>query len=314
MDRELWSLVRAAVRRAARAVRRPPGRRRPVYPGSLIATMYLWSVLHDRCLSWACDRAHYGALLRPRGRLPSVSQFTRRVKDESCRAILQHVHGQLAACGAVAWPTGYFDGRALAVGPASKDPQARRARVCGTFLKGYKLHAFVDERRRVRVWSVTPLNWPEPHVAEALCAHLPAPASRETALVLADAGYDSHRLYRGVAHATGAALLTPLRGRRLAGRGRGGRRHAKTLRKMGPQRRAAVALWRDHAPLARHVSKARNNVEGVFSVLSVALGLGATLPAFVRRLDRVRRWVGAKIILYHARLLALERLAATHAA
>ena len=32
-------------------------------------------------------------------------------------------------------------------------------------------------------------------------------------------------------------------------------------------------------------------------------GALAPLPSFVRRLDRVRRWVGTKIILYHVRCL-----------
>jgi hypothetical protein len=59
--------------------------------------------------------------------------------------------------------------------------------------------------------------------------------------------------------------------------------------------------------------KQRNNVEGVFSVLA-CVGLLGALPAFVRRLDRVRRWTGAKIILYHARLKAQEQAAAHVAA
>ena len=75
-----------------------------------------------------------------------------------------------------------------------------------------------------------------------------------------------------------------------------------------------MAAWRDHPDLVRHALKARNNVEGTFSVMAVALGLGTTLPAFVRRLDRVRRWVGGKVLLYHARLLAQERAAANAAA
>ena len=37
---------------------------------------------------------------------------------------------------------------------------------------------------------------------------------------------------------------------------------------------------------------------------------GDLLPPCVRRLERVRRWVGVKIILYHARLGVQERAAA----
>jgi len=81
----------------------------------------------------------------------------------------------------------------------------------------------------------------------------------------------------------------------------------------GPQRRAALALWQQHPDLVRYVMEQRNNAEGVFSVLAMVLGLHA-LPSFVRSIHRVRPWIGAKIILYHARLLAQERAAELAAA
>ena len=79
---------------------------------------------------------------------------------------------------------------------------------------------------------------------------------------------------------------------------------------MGPERREAPEVWRDHPDLAAFVHKQRNDIEGVFPVLTVALGLSA-LPACVRRPARVRRWVGEKIIPYHARLPAQGRAATT---
>src|SRR5688500_20070645 len=78
MYRDLWLNVVAAVDRALRAVP-ADGRRRPKYSDRLIVLMLLWAAWHDRCLSWACDRGHYGALFRPRA-LPSISRFTRRAK------------------------------------------------------------------------------------------------------------------------------------------------------------------------------------------------------------------------------------------
>jgi hypothetical protein len=56
--------------------------------------------------------------------------------------------------------------------------------------------------------------------------------------------------------------------------------------------------------------KWRNGVERVFAVLSCTAGGLAALPAWVRGLERVRRWVGTKIILYNARLALRERLQA----
>src|SRR5215211_5010683 len=84
MDREIWGIVMATVKRACRAVERDLGGRRPTYPNRLVVAMYLWAVWHDRTLSWACDRGHYTGVFRPRGRLPSVSQFSRRVKTDAC--------------------------------------------------------------------------------------------------------------------------------------------------------------------------------------------------------------------------------------
>lgn len=313
MDREIWKAVMSAVRKAARAVEAqgPRARRKPLYPNWLIVAMYLWGVWHDRCLSWCCDRGHYGALFRPRV-LPSVSQFTRRVKTDECQAILQRVHEDLAARGVAAAAApgalSYVDGKPLPVGPASKDPDAARGKVSGGYAKGYKLHAYVNENRRVAVWSVMPLNTDEKLVAEEMLPHVcragryaPDPLR---SLALADSNYDSAPLYKRFG-ACGQALLTPLRAQQSVGPDG---HSPQTLRKMGPQRREAVRVWDERPGLAGYVLEQRNNAEGVFSVLTVACGLDR-LPAAVRRLHRVRRWVGGKIILYHARLLAQERAA-----
>jgi hypothetical protein len=302
MDRELWRLIMDAIYRAARQIEHIG--RRPRYPHCLIAAMYLWSVFHDRCLSWACDRTHYGSIFRPR-KLPSISQFTRRVKSDATQQILQHVHQQLISCGIVSL-SGYFDAKPLAVSPVSKDPQAARGKITGGYAKGYKLYAFVNERRRVAVWSVMPLNWAEQTVAMELCDHLPLPAAPQQMLFMGDKNYDSGPLHRKLEETLQTPLLVPLRAQ---GQLRGEQHTARSWRQITPARRDVIRLWQTNPALSRYVLKARNNIEGVFSVMSVALGLDR-LPGFVRRLHRVRRWVGAKIILYHARVLAQERLAA----
>ena len=64
----------------------------------------------------------------------------------------------------------------------------------------------------------------------------------------------------------------------------------------------------------RFVYKARQQIEGVFGVLTCTAGGLSNLPAWVRHLDRVRRWVGVKVILYNARLELREQLRSTTAA
>ena len=284
MDRELWVQVLGAVKSAAKQVGWHGGRRRPVYGNWLIVAMYLWCVWHDRPLCWACDRSHYGSLFRPR-RLPSVSQFTRRVKGEDCQRILQLVHDHFSQRGLLS-DEGYLDGKPLLVGPASKDRQAKRGRVSGGFAKGYKLHAFVNEHRRIVVWSVTAPSEDEKTVALHLLPHLPPMAPG--AVVLKDSNYDSAPLHKAAAELMPQArLVGPLKGQNRVGPDG---HHPVTLRQMGPQRRELVAAWAQCPGLIELVLRARDTVERSFGVLAcTAGGLGTALPPWVRTLDRVRR-------------------------
>jgi hypothetical protein len=305
LDQQQWQIVYRSIKRAARGVHWPG--RKPVYSATLIVAMYCWAVLHDQCLSWACSRVHYHSLFRPR-RLPSISQFTRRIKGDVEAAILQRLNDDLAGRG-IPLPLNYLDGKPLLVSNVSKDPDAGKGHICRAFGRGYKLHAYVNENRRIRLWCVTPLNTHETVAAQMLLARATPPTDPRCSLTLADRGYDAAPLYKLHA-ANGNALLTPLRGLKFVNPT--GRR-ANTLQMMGPQRREALNVWEQSPSLARYVMKKRLNIESVFSVLVMSLKLHA-LPGFVRRLDRVRRWVGAKIILYHARLLAQEQAIKTPAA
>jgi hypothetical protein len=301
MDRELWKIVYAAIRRAALVIGHLG--RRPTYSDALIIAMYVWSVWHDRPLCWACDRSHYGSLLRPR-KLPSVSQFTRRINSEQAQRILQHVHDQLAQRGLITeegYLDGYLDGKPLLVSPVSKDRQATRGKICGGFGKGYKLHAFVNRRRRIVVWSVMGLNVAEQTVAAELLPHLPPLTS--DGLVMLDTNYDSAPLHKHGADPLGLCLVHPLKGQDRVG---ADGHHPVTLRQMGASRRELVRVWGDHPDLAGFVVKARDTIERVFGVLVCTGGGLGSLPAWTRTLRRVRRWVGAKIILYNARLKAEE--------
>jgi hypothetical protein len=309
MDRDIWTLVMDAIRRATRRGVKSSVLN-PRFADSLILAMYLWTVWHDRPLCWASDRSHYGSLFRPR-KLPSVSQFTRRVKTDSVRIALQAVHDDLARAH-LSSPVAYLDGKALAVSPVSKDRDAKRGRVSGGFARGYKLHAYVSEDGRIALWSVMPLNVAEQTVAAALMAHAAENAPHLLApLTMADSNYDSAALHKLLAAAPAddaadgrLALLTPLKGQK---RVKGGVHHAVTLRQMGTARRELVATWNADAGLCRHVLRDRDDIERAFGILTCTGGGLGPLPAWVRTLERVRRWVGAKIALYHARLQVRQR-------
>lgn len=286
MDREIWCTILASIKRAARQVK--PVTRCPVYSDWLIVAMYFWTCWHDRPQCWACDLDHYGRLFRPR-KLPSISQFNRRVLTESVKMILQRVHNDLAKIGLVT-PLTIVDGKPLLVSAVSQDPDARCGHITGGLGRGYKLHAMVTDDKRIVVWSVTALNVHETHVAEKMCLDLP-PQQRD-AVVLGDGNYDAADLHKSVAH-TGARLVVPLRG--MA-------KHPVTLRQMGAARRQHIEATAQHPHLVKYVLKARSAIERVFSTLTCCGGGLGPLPSWVRRLQRVTRWVGCKIALYHARL------------
>ena len=279
MDSHTWRVVYQAIREVDRRVQRFG--RRTQYSDVLIVAMYLWSVEHDRPLCWACGRSNYGSCFRPR-RLPSVSQFCRRIKSDRCQAILQGVHDRLSQRESTT-SLSFLDGRALTVGPHSKDAQATRGWGRGRFDRGYRLHAWATEDGRIPLWSVTSLNVSEKTVAKELLHY-----GTVGSLALADAGYDSSAVYDAFNN-HGVCLLTKMQ-KKNAGMGH---------RRQSPARLAAAHAWQG---IAGYVHTERNQIERYFGQHAVTGGGLGPLPGWVRTLERVRRWVGAKLILYHARL------------
>lgn len=293
MDHDIWNRLMIVTRSASRGV--VPSVRSPIYPDLLIVRMYFWGVHHDRPQSWAADpKQYHDPLFRP-GHLPSVSQFNRRIKTPSVERILQKVHDETAEVKRVS-PVLYMDGKALPVSPVSKDAQATRGHIPGGFGKGYKLHAQVTEDLRIICWSVAPLHIAEQSVAMAFVDQNPTPGC----LLMADSNYDSAPLYKATER-SGITYFTHLKGQKQV---KNNQHHPVTLRQMGAARRQAIQTWKQHPDLCRFVLRLRQGIERAFSALTCYGGGLAPLPAWVRTLERVRRWVGVKIILYHLRLRA----------
>jgi hypothetical protein len=279
MDSQVWRIVYRAIKAANRRV--PRHGRRPKYSDTLIVAMYIWTVWHDRPLSWAVDRSHYNTLFRP-GKLPSNSQFCKRIKTDRVAQMLQYIHDQLADAGRGA-DLSMLDGRVLRVGSHSKDPDARKGRVPGGFGRGYRLHAWCTKDQRIPLWSVMPLNIDERKVAMEFAAR-----PLNTSLVLGDGMFDSGPLYERFAEHD-VQLLTPMRAKNPGG----------GHQPQSPARLAAAACWEG---IAGYVYRERATIERQFGhQVWTGGGLGP-LPGWVRRLSRVQMWVGAKLIIHHARL------------
>jgi len=308
LDRAVWQHAVQVIRRQARRLQKSLGPlAKSHYADALIARMYFWCVLHDRPVSWGADREHYDRRFFRPGPLPSRSQFGRRVNTPRFDRLLGMIHLDLAGPVDPA-EGGLFDGKPLTVGVASKDPEAARGKVMGGWAKGYKLHIWTTFGRRILLWSLQPLNVAEPLVAEALiAAH---PGFNGQAVSLGDGNFDCQRLYEAVAAKHGCLLAKP-RGMDLRDPAPWLSQQAQAHPKSkggGPVRREVMAAWRTLPEIAGYLYRDRIHVEGTLSNLcSYAGGLGP-LPAWVRRTQRVRRWVGVKISLYHARLDALAAL------
>ncbi len=277
MDSHMWRVIYQTIKQVDRTL--PRVGRRLIYSDVLIVAMYVWSVWHDRPLSWACDRGHYSSRFRPR-RLPSVSQFCRRIKSDRCEAILQGVHQRLAGIDSLT-DLSFLDGRALRVGPCSKDSDAASGHTPGGMAKGYKLHAWGTSDGRIPIWSVVPLNVNEKTVAGELLRYAYADG-----ILLGDSQYDAAHLYDRVDD-DGGQLITPL----PDNVGRGHR----------PQSAARLRAARAWQGIAGYIYRERTTIERTFAHQSAFGGGLAPLPPWVRTLPRVRRWIGTKLIIYHAR-------------
>jgi hypothetical protein len=280
MDSHEWKIVYQAIKKMDSKIKKHM--RKCPYSDRLIVAMYLWSVAHDRPLCWACQRSSYGRCFRPR-RLPSISQFSRRLRSDRVQQLLQAVHEHLAEVNRTS-QVAYLDGRGFPVGNYSKDPDAHCGWAAGRLARGYRLHAWATPDGRIPLWCVTSLN-----VAEVRVAAVFAEMAPRVDLLLADNLYDSKKLYDDY-YRNDICLLTSF-SHPHAGKGH---------RQQSPVRLAAIEAWPD---LGKYVFRDRLEIERIFGRQACSGGGLGPLPGFVRSLGRVRRWIGAKLIFYHARLL-----------
>lgn len=284
MNREIWRGLFVATRGISRYLPKP--KRRFQYSDCVVLRMYLWAVWHDRPTCWACDGRHYNGLFRPR-HLPSVSQFHRRLAHPRFRLLLKVLHRRLTQDEHQSMVLAFLDGKTLSVNESSKDPDARTGHGNGVFSRGYKLHALVDWSGKICDYRVRPLNEAEQPIGERLAVSI-----RAGSCVLADGNYDSGTLYERI-RKRGSQLLTPMRQTP---------RSPQSVAAMPLGRRMAMEAWELDPDGCREFYRRRSTVERAFAHLTNFAGGLGPLPAWVRRLRRVERWVTAKIAIYHAKL------------
>lgn len=280
MERELWPLLYRIIQSLASDFSQKYVQHQP---WSLVAVS-LWAALHDRPISWACDQRNWSTTtLRP-WNIPSQSTFSRRGHSVATgvfrRAVEQAVRdSQQPALVA------FIDGKPLSIPAISSDPDAGFGRGAGEKSKGYKLHAVISTRALPESWEITPINAAETKVADVLISQL-----EYGGYLLGDDNYDATGVF-DAAGAKGYALRTR---HPEPNAGKGHRRQS--------QHRLASIQVRG-TDFSKALVKARGEIERQFGTMSCfSCGL-KPLPAWTRRLHRVRTWVWDKLLINAARIL-----------
>lgn len=276
MERELWKIVYTALRKVARRFDQKYVQLQPWR----IAAVLLWAALHDRPVSWACNPRNWTTTRRRPDRFPSEATMSRRAKKTSFALFLNAVAAELKGDGKPAWEL-VVDGKPLPVGRCSKDRDAKG----GHLGRGYKLHALWGTGPLPQAWEITAMREYEGVVAERLLTQV-----RGVGFLYGDGNYEASRLYDAAA-ASGYQLLAHPDPQDT---GRGHRYQSE-------QRRTALRLFADG--LGWKLYRWRTSIERTFgNAGSFGGGLGP-LPNWVRRLDRVTRWVWCKLVINAARII-----------
>jgi len=278
MEGQLWKAILAVLARVDKRRKRTD----EDYSDEEIVKVFYWAVIHDRPISWACQRQNWPLHARRRS-LPSDTTMSRRQRTASVIALLDAVEKSVTrpAGPGLFW---MIDGKPLVIGGCSKDRQAGYGKAAGAMAKGYKLHAIVGSDGSLSAWRVAPMNKDERVIGQRLLK-----TADIQGYVVGDANYDSNYLHEICDARGNRQMLTP----RRYGPG-----HKVGHRAQSEGRLRSIALLENPQPwFGQQLMRDRAAIERSFSQM-VSWGGGLThLPPWVRTHRRVRRWVQAKLTL-----------------
>lgn len=267
-------------------------RQREQFTDRWIIMVYLWSVINDRPVCWACDGHNWPAALLDGNTLPSDSTMSTRLRTVGVLQLLE----RLLTAITDAMPTPLvktIDSKPMLVGAYSRDRDAKRGRLAThQFARGYRLHALCHGRA-VRTWLIAPLNENDSAVGPKLLGRLEGGGG----YAVGDNAYDTNECH-GSATPTGHQLVAPARHVN---------RHVRDARHNRPERLRALDLLASPMELACGrpnafgvaLYDAREQIESGFGELSMR-GLNY-LPAWVRGPRRVALFTAAKLALHAER-------------
>ena len=288
MERQLWKVIVRVLQDACKVKSCPTCS----YDCIVIVRTWLWAVLHDRPVSWACQQCNWPPHER-RQKLPSNSTMSRRLRSRPVRDLLQQLEEKVLRTKShirLAWS---MDGKPLVIGGSSKDKQAGYGRAASSKAKGYKLHTIIGKDGEIAEWRIAPMNKDERVMAKRMLK-----ATSINGYVMADANYDSNNLHRVCDQKGNLQLVTP---RRYGpGHGTGNRKQTKG-------RLRSMELLENPQPyFGSGLRKYRENIERYFGNLT-SWGGGLThLPPWAGTHRRVVRLVQAKLIVNGLKRLAIR--------
>jgi hypothetical protein len=297
MEREHWSVLSAAISQVHQRFERHP---RDQYSTALIVRVYLWAVIHQAAVSWACHGRNWDAGTRP-PRLPDSSTMSRRMRRGDFHAFMGRITAALRGAG-VEPLVKHIDGKPLPIPAHSTDRQAGWGRGAGQQAKGYKLHVLWGNRPFPEQFRVAPLNVSEQEMARRMLRDLTG-----AGYVVGDKNYDANQLFDQAA-AGQHQLIAP---RRYGShRGLGRIRHSPQRLRCKDLLEGVTARLGGFGPalLAR-----RRDVERDFAHCVGFTGGLLTLPPWVRGHHRVRYWVWGKLLINAVRIRCLAKRKAVNA-
>lgn len=254
-----------------------------IYSDAVIVKTWLWAVLHDRPVSWACKNCNWPICQR-RWRKPSEPTMSRRLRCKRLKWLLNQLEKLVLGSDLTENLVWAVDGKPLPISSHSQDRQARYGRAVGGKAKGYKIHAIVGQNGSLPHWRLAPMNKDERVMARRMLNQ-----TKIQGYLLADSNYDSNKLHQQCDDNGNLQLVSP----RRYGPGRGFGHRKQTAGRL-----RSVEILEHHTPeFGDELFKLRKNIERYFGNLTNwAAGL-THLPPWVRTYQRVKRWVQTKIII-----------------
>ena len=288
MERQLWKVIL----RLLDEVYKPTGEGGLTYTSRRIVEIWVWSVIYDRPVSWACRPGNWPLEYRRDG-FPSNTTMSRRLRSRRVKALLEIIEERMLRPNGLAGIVWMIDGKPMPISGCSKDRQAGYGKAAGAKAKGYKLHVILGKNDNVAAWRVAPMNKDERVMARRMLL-----ASDLQGYVVADSNYDSNKLHHICDVKGNLQLVAPRRYGKHRGHGH---------RKQTPGRMRSKEILENPFPyFGNGLLALRKHIERFYGTLTNWGGALTCLPPWVRTHRRVHRWIQAKLILNAARIRLRE--------